>query len=114
MTARSRMTYRALVERIDKPNTDPWGGGAPSWSTHYAALPCYPWSRVKREAVDADRSAVVEDLRMIVPVGTDITEADRVNGITDRLGATHLPGLYNVRAVQVRATHKEVALEAVA
>jgi hypothetical protein len=118
MNARGRMTLRALVERdanLGGVTSKGYAKGA-DWETHIEALPCYVWSKQRQgaqERADAVRTVVIDEIRMIVPKGTDITERDRVNGVTDRLGNPYLSGILNIRGVQERLTHRELLLEAV-
>ena len=52
MTARSRMTQRALVERATSPDTDDSGNPKPgTWATHIAALACWLYGSVEKEPV---------------------------------------------------------------
>lgn len=114
MTARSRMTQRALVERdatdplvdvTDSGNPEP-----PDWQEHIDGLPCWLYAGTGREQIDQNRIAVVEDLRLLVPVGTDITERDRINGIEDRRGSSILGQICNIRFVLLKRDHLEVGL----
>lgn len=114
MTARSRMTQRATVERdqtdplVD--TTDSGNPEPPDWQTHIEALPCWLYSSAGREAVEPQRVAVVEDIRLLVPLGSDVTERDRVNGIVDRLGSSILADLMNIRTVLRKRDHLELML----
>lgn len=114
MTARSRMTHRALVERNSATGADSDGyPNTPSWTTHIAALPCYFWSQYKTEAIDESKAAVVEATRMAVPSGTDINQRDRVRDIKDRTGAVYAAGVFVIEGIQERATHREISLRSV-
>lgn len=111
MTARSRMTQRALVERDTQTESSDSGNPlAPEWEVYLEELPCWLYSSAGREAVDENRTAVVEDIRLMVPMRTDVTERDRINGITDRLGATVLDGICNIRSVLFKRDHMELLL----
>lgn len=112
---RSSMTQRCAVERDGAATDDEGNPAAPAWSSHIASLSCrFFHGTAEREVIDSDRSVVVEDSRMYVPLGTDITEADRINGVTDRLGNAIHSGLFNIRAVTRRATHLELLLQGAA
>jgi len=111
---RSRMTHRCTIER-DGAGSDAEGNPAtPAWATHLSAQPCFYWSASEVEAVDVTRTAVVEDGRLLLPKGTDVTERDRVNGITDRLGNAVRSGVLNIRAVVSYGTHLELVVQGVA
>jgi hypothetical protein len=49
---------------------------------------------------------------MIIPMGTDVTEQDRVKLVTDRAGM-QLFGIMGIDNVSNRQTHMEVTLRAV-
>lgn len=83
---------------------------SPSWSDHLTGLACRAWTRAGREQIDATTSVVVEDMRCIVQLGTDVNEQDRLNGVTDQYGNTVISGLVGIRAVITRADHLELIL----
>lgn len=121
MSARSRMTQRTNVERLAAApappgDQDEWGGqplpSAGTWNVLTADLPVWSWSSVEKETM-AEKIAVVEDLRAIVPKGTDITEADRLNGIRDRNGNVLRAGVLMIEAVVNRRSHLELVLRGV-
>lgn len=106
------MTMRALVERNNQANPDGYGHpDAPNWVQHIASLACWLYTQAKQEVIDAEKNAVVEDIRMLVPRGTDITEQDRINGVVDRRGTSIRAGIMSIRAVINRRSHLELVLE---
>lgn len=113
--ARSTMTLRCQVER-DAAGVDVEGNpAAANWQQHIASLACRFWNTTsEREIADGDRIVVGEDLRLLVPVGTDVLERDRVVNVVDRLGASILPGALNIRAVVRRTHHLELTLQGAA
>ena len=105
------LTHRATVER--DANADVVTDGvqqSPSWSDHLTGLPCRAWTSAGREQLDPTTSVVVEDMRCIVQLGTDITEQDRLNGVTDEYGNSVIDGIVGVRAVIHRKDHLELIL----
>lgn len=114
MTARSRMIQRALVERFASPGSDDFGNPLPgTWSTHIAAMPCWVHGSTEREAVTADTTAVVADLKALAPLGTDVTESDRINQVKDRKGAVVYSGILGIETVLFARTHIELTLSRV-
>lgn len=111
---RSRMVHRATVQRDSAGGRDKWGQEqAAQWVTRHASLPCFAWVRLSRaqsERITADYTAVIEDLRMIVPLGTSINETDRVTVIKNRAGDELFPGPMGIDSVTYHHTHLEVAL----
>lgn len=83
---------------------------SPSWGDHLTDLPCRAWTSAGREQLDATTSVVVEDMRCIVPLDTDVTAQDRLNGVTDAYGQPIISGLVGIRAVVHRKDHLELFL----
>lgn len=83
--ARASMTMQATVTRNVNPAKQEWGRDAAPNFVEVGIIPCRVWSKVRRD-VDTDRkSAVVEDLRAMVPVDADVMEDDQLE-VRDRLG----------------------------
>jgi hypothetical protein len=115
VSARSRMTHRTTIERYAPGSTDDWGNPSPgSWSTLTAGVACWFWSDAEREAVGPTDTRVVEDARAIMPRGTDVREADRLNGVTERDGTLVRAGLLQIESVVNRRDHLEVLLRGIA
>lgn len=83
---------------------------SPAWADHLVDQPCYAWTSTGREQLDATTSVVVEDMRCLLALGTDVTEQDRLNGVTDHYGNVVIAGLVGIRAVVIRADHLELFL----
>lgn len=119
MTARSRMTQRALVQRYtpgavdDSGNPLPGTAGVGGWSTHIAAMPIWLHASTEREAVTDETTAVVADLKALVPLSVDITERDRIASVVDRRGTVIEPGVLGVETVLWQRSHKQLALSRV-
>jgi len=115
MTARSRMTMRATVQRNVPAGTDGFGGpGAAVWGAHIASLACWAYTGREREIIDGDKTVVLADHKMMVPLGTDITEDDRVTAIKDRLAVDIIGNTMRIHSVIRRTDHIQVSLEEVA
>jgi hypothetical protein len=113
VASRVNLTHRCVIERdVNAGDTDDgWGNPSPpDWRTHLVAQPCRVWATVGQEVVANTTTVVpVEDVRLIVPLGTDVTEADRVAAVTDR-GAIVQVGPLQIRAVLARQDHLELVL----
>ena len=117
MTARSRMTQRALVERYTPGPLDDSGNEDASqaeWTEHIEAMPCWLYGSAEREPVTAESTMVVTDLKMLAPLSADVTEQDRINQVVDRLGTVIEPGILAVETVLRKRTHKQLVLARVA
>jgi head-tail adaptor len=111
MSARSRMTQRALVQRYTHGATDDSGNPTPgSWATHIEALACWLYGSTEREPIREGETVVVTDLRLMVPRASDVTEQDRIAGVRDRIGTVIEPGVLAVETVMRRRTHLELTL----
>ena len=112
------MTHRALVERDLGTARDGYGAkSAPTWSSHLASMVCFFYREGRSDSEEAERSrgTVHHDmLRMLVPLGTDILESDRINGVTERDGTVIEAGAMNITSVLHSHTHLELRVEKVA
>lgn len=115
MNARSMMTMRAHVQKDDNAGTPDAHGNplAPSWSTK-ETLPCLAWSGVERTLIDEARSALLEDVRCILPKDAAVVSTDRILKITDRRTDREYFSLpLRIDAIQQRRHHKLLVLEVV-
>lgn len=112
VSSRVALYHRCTVERDANAATDDgWGNPQPpSWQTHLVDLACRAWATAAREPVDDEKTIVVEDRRMMVPLDADVTEKDRIATVTHR-GATILEGPMGIEAVVRRRDHIELVLE---
>jgi hypothetical protein len=110
---RIAFVHRCTIER-DRATTDDWGQpGTPDWEGNVADLPCYAWVTGGREPVGQERTVVVVDLRVLLPLGTDVTESDRIGDITER-GDVIFPGPHGIEAVLRQRDHLELILVRIA
>jgi hypothetical protein len=112
VSSRVNLGHRCTIERDANAATpDAWGTPeTPDWQPHLTDLACRGWTRAGVERADATTSTVVEDMRLIVSLGTDVTEQDRVNGVTDRGTTIIIAGPVGIRAVIGRKDHLELVL----
>lgn len=105
---------RAALERNTALGTpDDYGNPSPAAWAALATVPAWIWTTTDREVINGQKTAVVEDTRMIVPKGTDVTAKDRVNGVVDRRGTTIRPGVWLIESVVNRRDHLELALRGI-
>ena len=114
MTARGKMTMRAVLERDIQAAPDDSGAlGPPDWAVQVAELPGYLYERKRPiRHIDGNKTATVSDLIYMAPKGTDVKAGDRLNGVVDRLGRVQHATPLKVRGVQRRAAwgHLELTL----
>ena len=109
------MVHRCTLER-DAGHATPDGYGLPGeadWRLLAADVPCFLWSTAERELITAERSEVIEDLRLLLPLATDVTERDRVRDVKDRLGGWIRQGAMGITAVMSKHDHLELVLTGV-
>jgi hypothetical protein len=110
--SRVALTQRCTIDRdANAATTGAWGTpSSPDWQPHLTDVPCRAWASSGRENV-ADGTTVtpVEDARVIVPLGTDVTDADRIASVTFR-GGTAQDGPLGIRAVLARSSYLELVL----
>lgn len=107
---RLALKHRVTVERDANADAGDWGDpDTPDWQPHLTDLPCRAWSSAGRETVDAKTTVIVEDMRLLCQLGTDITAEDRLGDITSR-GTVIFAGPIGVRAVLARPDHLELVL----
>lgn len=116
--ARQRMTQRATLERDSAAQAtatkDPFGGKlVPAWTTVAHAVPCWCWSEQRSESVDTARTVVTEGLRIMFPLGTDVTERDRVAVVKDRAGQVVQQGPFGLGGVVRLNGHLEATMQLV-
>jgi len=111
-SAVSMMNHRATVQRDGASGTDDWGNpNIPSYAAHIASQRCYVWIRTKKDVSDEGKTALVDETRMMIPLGVDVLREDRITAIKDRAGTTLLAGNYQVVSVDRMDTHQELLLE---
>lgn len=114
MSARRRMTMRAVIERDTATGTDDFGSPVKPLFTTLATVPCWAWSKQRRERVDGNKSALIEDLRAMFPLDADVLAGDEIVNITNRLGTVLIAGRIQIETMQRKHDHQEAGLERVA
>ena len=112
---RSRMTHRCTIERNQTVALDANGNEqAAVWATHIADQPCYYYhSRRWVAEQQGERNVRVYGHQALLPLGTDVDEADRINGISDRRGTIVAGGAFNIAAIVRKPDHLLLRLESV-
>jgi hypothetical protein len=111
LSSRIGFRHRCTIQRDANAATDDgWGNPqTPDWQDNSTDVPCRVVVDAGREPVDSDRTVVLVDMRLLVPLDTDVTEDDRISEIQER-GADYVDGPLGVEAVLRRRTHLELAL----
>ncbi len=114
MSARLRMTMRAVIERDTATGTDDYGQPVKPAFTALATVPCWAWSKQRRERVDGNKSALIEDMRALFPLDADVLAGDEIVNITNRLGTVLIAGRIQIETMQRKHDHQEAGLERIA
>lgn len=83
----------------------------PGWDDHLDEVPCRAWTTTVQEPNEDDVLIAVEERRVAVKRGTDITEADRVLEVTEKDGTVLFDGPMEVKGVQIYPDHIELQLK---
>lgn len=118
MTARSRMTHRAIRQVNTGTTTDDYGQPvAPTWLTTGDPVACRFSQKSKRQVIN-DKVAYVEEMRLMVSrrpgwTADSWSESDRVLKVEDRVGTEIASGPFEIEAVEWYPSHFEVLLKRV-
>lgn len=108
VSSRLSLKHRCTIERNEAEGA--WGDpAAPDWQEASTDVACRFWTTAGRETVDATTTVVIEDMRLIVPLGTDVTEKDRIVDVTSR-GQAIAAGPIGIRAVLQHSDRLELVL----
>jgi len=105
------MKMRAQFERDGATGVDGYNNPVtPVFANHLQPIPCYVWTSSRPEIIDGVKTAMVEDIRAIIPKGIDVTEKDRVASIRDRRGSVLYSGPILIESVIRQDAHLELKL----
>jgi hypothetical protein len=113
-SSRVGFTDRCTIERDANSGTSgTWGQpDSPDWQEHATDQPCKGWTNSGTEPVDDAKLVVLVERRLSLPLGTDVTEADRIGSVT-RSGVQVFDGPMDIQAVLTFPDHLELSLEVV-
>ena len=84
--------------------SDDYGGPDGAWSANLTDTSCWAWQPNARLTDNGQREVTVAPVLVMVALGTDITDDDRITSIVDRNSGSVYGKLY-VDAVQRRKNH---------
>lgn len=87
-----------------------WGGKDVAFSTHTAGQICRAWTASEALDIGDDKILTMNVRYIIVPLGTDVTEDDRIGAIYLRDGSTLWPGPHTIDEVQIWPDRLELTL----
>jgi hypothetical protein len=108
------LTEQVVIER-DVSEGDAYGAPTkPDWQW-IATVPCRLWwmrstgvRSANREYVTPAREVPISEGGMILPLGTDITQQDRITAVQDRQGNPYVDGVFTITAVVNEEDHLEI------
>lgn len=102
------MRHRCTTLRnVDSGTPDAWGDpGGPDWQPRLTGQACHAWFASGHRRIAAGDNVVLSDLRVLVPLGIDVTTNDRLGDITDRRGTVIVPGPLLIDVIATRADHQ--------
>lgn len=113
MSIRLALIHRCTIQRNTNSTPGDWGGDGPAtFEDNLTDLRCRLGTTGGRERVEDATFVAVEDMRLIVEVGTDVTTEDIISEVTFR-GETIMEGPVSIRAVLPHQDHLELLLEKV-
>jgi hypothetical protein len=113
------MTMRTQIEELvaGAPAEDNWGNDVPAnaaWRIKVPNVACWLYTRTERETIGPNDTKVVEDLKLLLPLRTDVRETDRLRDVKGRDGSLVRPGLLAIEAVVNLHTHIELTVRGIA
>lgn len=117
-TLQRLLTQQADIQRNMATQDDLGAQDTDDWEL-LATVPCLlSWSKISatgrgsnKTYVDTSRQVPVEEGTLLLPTGTDITEADRISQITDRVTADLIyGGIITINTVVHQSDHLEVGV----
>lgn len=111
------LTQQAVIER-DMSVPGPGGStGRPDWQEHLV-VPCRLWwfqssgaRSAQRTYVDPARTVPLSEGGMLLPLGTDVTEKDRIARVLHANGDVYIEGHLIIDAVLAQDDHMELNID---
>ena len=104
---------RCVTQRNATTTEDDYGQTAtPDWEDYLTDLPCFVWytKGAARKTRTEDKITMTLDLaKMICPLDTDITAADRIASVMDRK-YEELFGAFSIDSIHRRKDHYDLTL----
>ncbi len=114
MAARSKYIMRCNLQADGATASDDWNNPVePAWATSVADVPCWAYLKTRKVIGDDGKTALIQDLRLMVPLDTAVTEDNRIDNIVDRLGTVLFEGPYSISSVERHVTHLQLILDRV-
>lgn len=96
------------------PDVDGYGDRTgPDWVTSAANIACRAWVTGSVEAANDDRTVILEDRRISVPLSVTVTGSDRVDEVKDKHGTIIFDGPMEVKGVLRHTDHVELMVSRV-
>jgi len=109
-SSRVSLIHRCSILR-NEGELDSWGGKSASWADHLTDVPCRAWAAAG-QMITAQTVEILSmmDVKVILPLGTDVVESDFVGDVTWR-GDTMFDGPMEIQAILRFKDRIELALK---
>lgn len=101
------MFHRTTLERVTR-TADTGGGYTDAWSNTVVDSPCRAWFSDTVEQVVGNRPTVLDRRAVLVPLGIDVREGDRLQSVRNRKGTVLFDGPLVVDSVAERTDHLQL------
>lgn len=110
--ARVNLTHRCTIERdANADSDDGWNNPLPpDWQETITDLVCRGWTAGYTQKTNEGTLTVLIEVRLIVPLDTDVTDHDRVSQVTERDRIIYA-GPLAIHAVLRRRDHLELVCQ---
>ena len=110
------LTQKAVIERNEAAGDNFGADGRSNWQEHLTVSCRLWWDKFgarspSRTYVDPARTVPISEGGILVPLGTDVTEKDRIARILDGNGDPYIEGNFTITAVMNEEDHMELAIE---
>jgi len=109
-SSRVSLIHRCSILR-NEGHANSWGALTASWADHLTDVPCRIWQTAGTMVVAQTVEILsVEDIRIVLPLGTDIVESDFIGDVTYR-GETIFDGPMEIQAIVRYPDRLEIPLK---
>ena len=107
------MTMLATFKRDAAAGVDDQGHPAPAdWQPHAVDTPCFAYQKSQTQIHDGTKITQDRIMAVWLPIGTDITEADRIDTVIDSKGGVVIAaGDWPIRTIRIRQSRIELEVE---
>lgn len=112
MSARTTMIHRCDIQRDPQIHvSDTWGSSSdPGWVSHLVNVSCWYWYDRSWSIVDGTRQLQMSQPKLLLPIGLDVNDDDRIVSVYDRRGRQIKSGPMRIIDLGTREDHMVLTL----